>query len=55
MTFHEQKLLLPDVYGEATVAGHWILVWAFQGDRGFGSSTHFAAEDDGLSERTHHV
>ena len=46
---------LPDVYGEAAVAGHRVLVGAFQGDGGFGSSTHFTAEDHSLPERTDHV
>lgn len=48
-------LPLPDVYGEAVVAGHRVLVGALQGDGGFGSSTDFTAEDHGLPERTHHV
>lgn len=47
--------VLPDVYGEAAVAGHWVLVRALQGDGGFGSSTDFTAEDYSLPERTHHV
>jgi len=49
------RRLLPDVDGEAAVAGHRVLVGALQGHRGFGSSTDFAAEDDSLSERTNHV
>lgn len=47
--------VLPDIYGEAAVAGHWVLVGAFQGDRGFGSTTHFTAEDHRLPKCTHHV
>lgn len=47
--------VLPDVYGEAAVAGDGALVGAFQGDGGFGSPADFAAEDDSLPESTHHV
>ncbi len=47
--------VLPDVYGKAAVAGHWVLIWALQGHGGFGSSTDFTAEDYSLPERTHHV
>ena len=47
--------VLPDVYSEAAVAGHRVLVGALQGDAGFGSSTHFAAEDYSFPERTHNV
>lgn len=48
-------LVLPDVDGEAAVAGHWVLVGALQGDGGFGSPTDFTAENHRLPERTHHV
>lgn len=47
--------MLPDVDGEAAVAGHRVLVGALQGDGGFGSSTDFTAEDHRLPKRTHHV
>lgn len=47
--------VLPDVYGEAAVAGHWVLVGALQGDGGFRSSTDFTTEDYSLPEGTHHV
>lgn len=45
----------PDVDGEAAAAAHWVLVGTLQGDTGFGSSTHFAAEHHRLAERAHHV
>lgn len=48
-------LLLPDVYGEAAVAGHRVLVGAFQGDGGFGSSTDFTAENYSFPKCTHHI
>lgn len=47
--------VLPDVDGEAAVAGHRVLVGALQGDGGFWSSTDFTAEDHRLPKRTHHV
>lgn len=54
-THTHMHLVLPDVYGEAAVAGHWVLVGALQGDGGFGSSTDFTAEDYSLPECTHHI
>lgn len=49
------KTHTPDVDGEAAAAAHWVLVGTLQGDAGFGSSAHLAAEHHCLAEGAHHV